>query len=97
MKMGKCMAKHTKYQPTDEEWKCPKCGSDNEHFYIEGFTEGSDDDCDLLHDKDEIGCDNCGHGISGKLFASRLQRKHNLITCPHCKGKGLIKDISKKD
>jgi rubredoxin len=24
-----CPVKHTKFQPTDAQWRCPKCGADN--------------------------------------------------------------------
>jgi len=90
----KCTAKHTKYQPTDDEWKCPQCGW-AEHFYIQEPAEFSSDDCGQLHVNDELGCDNCGYGISGKAFASRLQKQKNLVTCPCCKGTGLVKKGSK--
>jgi len=86
----KCIAKHTMYQPTDEEWKCPKCGSGDEHFDIQEPAEFSSDDCVQLHVNDELSCYNCGYGISGKEFASRLQKQKNLVTCPCCKGSGLV-------
>ena len=49
--MANCGDKHTKYQPTTEEWKCPLCGANNdgEYFYIDIFADDiSDPDCSLL-------------------------------------------------
>jgi hypothetical protein len=43
-----CAVVHTKYQPTEEEWKCPKCGVGSSLFYIEDPADKTDD-CDLLH------------------------------------------------
>jgi Zn finger protein HypA/HybF involved in hydrogenase expression len=83
-----CKYKHTTYQPKDSEWLCPKCGKGNEFFYIEeSFSEG---ECILLHDEDYIVCTSCGKGITGKKFASLLEKKNNLIKCPCCKGTGLV-------
>lgn len=50
--MQQCNSKHTKYQPTDEEWRCPKCGSDSEKFWIEDNFGA--DGCELLHETDTI-------------------------------------------
>ena len=85
-----CQAKHTKYQPTDEEWKCRKCGSGPESFWIEESDPDKSDDCTLLHNDDSAICFKCGYSVSGKSFAAALQREHNLISCPHCKGTGLV-------
>lgn len=49
-----CQYKHTKYQPTDEEWKCPKCGAsydENEEFII---WDAVGENCSLLHDEDRM-------------------------------------------
>lgn len=93
-----CGVKHTKYQPTDKEWRCPKCGaSADKGFCINEPAEGTDDNCSLLHDEDGIGCDNCmtehdrNTYYSGKQFAALLVKKNNLVPCPHCKGTGLVK------
>ena len=85
-----CNSKHTKYQPIDEEWRCPKCGSDSEKFWIEDNFGA--DGCELLHETDTIVCwsEVCGYGTTGKAFASSIQRKKNLVTCPCCKGSGLV-------
>jgi hypothetical protein len=83
-----CEAKHTKYQPTNDEWHCPNCGGDNDVFWIE--ENFGSDDCDLLHNEDVAVCVSCGLTVTGKVFASKLQKKHALVSCPCCKGKGLI-------
>jgi len=87
-----CGAKHTKFQPADAEWRCPKCGADAKEsvFIICDPFEGADDDCPLLHDEDNVVCDNCGYGGSGKKVAAAMQKKSTSIPCPHCKGRGWI-------
>lgn len=89
----KCNAKHTLYQPKDEEWACPYCGAsqqDGTGLVIEEPDETSDEACELLHVHDYLFCYTCRKGITGKAFAARLQKINNLVTCPCCKGKGLV-------
>lgn len=87
----KCDVKHTKYQPTDAEWKCPKCGvgakGETDGFFND---ESENDDCPLLHETDGLKCYRCGHEIIGKSFAARLQKAANMVPCPCCKGKGIV-------
>ena len=33
--MPECLAKHTVFQPSDDEWKCPQCGEGMKYFYTE--------------------------------------------------------------
>lgn len=90
-----CDAKHTKYQPSDEEFCCPKCGAKCGEFCVD---DGPNLDCPLIHDDDHLACygkrkvASCpdGYGTSGKAFAAALQRKKGLVPCSHCKGKGLV-------
>jgi DNA-directed RNA polymerase subunit RPC12/RpoP len=86
----KCYAKHAKYNPMGEDWKCPKCGSDDEYFIIDEPANDSAEGCELLHDNDELVCSFCGFYSSGKQFSDSLMKSKNLIACPHCKGKGWI-------
>lgn len=93
-----CNARHTKYQPTDEEFRCPKCGAGPEEgFIIDDSPEDADSDCGLLHEDDCIVCNNCktehhrDTDYSGKSYAALMVKKNNLVPCPHCKGKGLVK------
>lgn len=91
-----CQHKHTKYQPTDEEWKCPKCGVGHEDGAGWTLYDSPDDgtdgvDCLLLHNDDTLFCEKCSHSESGKTFALRLLKKHSFVTCPCCKGTGLVK------
>lgn len=83
-----CNSSHTKYQPTDEEWRCPKCGEDNKSFYIE--ESFGLEYCVKLHNDDRIVCFECDNEITGKEFAASIQERKNLVTCPHCKGSGLV-------
>ena len=86
-----CTHKHTKYQPTDEEFVCPECGhtpqSPDGEFVID---ESIDGDCEKLHEEDGIFCYNCHSQWSGKDFAAMLQEKKGLVMCPCCKGVGLV-------
>ena len=84
-----CAVVHTKYQPTEEEWKCPKCGVGSSLFYIEDPADKTDD-CDLLHNDDGLYCHGCDYGISGKTFDAKIQKQRNLVSCLHCKGTGLV-------
>jgi hypothetical protein len=86
-----CAHKHTAYQPTDDEWKCPSCGAGVEFFHIDNFVDDDMSKCDdLLHDNDDVGCHKCQFGTNGKNFAGRLQRMHNLVKCECCRGTGLV-------
>lgn len=89
-----CTFKHTKYQPTDEEFHCPKCKAPGGDFCVD---DGPNLECDLLHDEDILNCYGKGgagcpaeYGITGKAFAAALVKKNNLVPCKHCKGKGLV-------
>jgi rubredoxin len=90
-----CQAKHTKFQPSDEQWICPKCGADSAFFVVEDGAEDSDDDCPLLHNEDEIECGKCGYGGTGKSVAAQMTRKLDLVPCPCCKGAGYVKKEEK--
>lgn len=92
--MANCGGKHTKYQPTDEEWKCPSCkiNDDGGHFYIDTFSdEVSDPDCSLLHKDDLVVCINCNKEWSGEIVSRLLAKIVNMIPCSHCKGTGFVK------
>jgi Zn finger protein HypA/HybF involved in hydrogenase expression len=93
----KCDGKHTKYQPSDNEWRCPRCGASaalgvpgGNTFIIAATEEGADENCTINHAGDELACD-CGYTTSGKAFAARLQKAANMVPCPACKGHGLVK------
>lgn len=90
-----CSFKHTKYQPTDEEFCCPKCGAPGGDFCVD---ESPNYVCELLHEDDGLVCYGKGgkgckaqYGTDGKSFAARLQKAKNLVCCPTCKGSGLVK------
>lgn len=82
-----CTAKHTKYQPTAEDWRCPKCGATDGKFCID---DGPNMDCEAFHEDDLCVCYACGHEVGGKAFAARIQKAKSLVPCPHCKGVGLV-------
>ena len=86
--MANCTNKHTRYQPSNEEWLCPECGADNNHFWIEDTPNG---DCELIHVDDLIVCSKCGLEKSGNEVIQMMIKKKSLVTCPCCKGKGMVK------
>jgi len=96
--MTRCYKKHTKYQPTDDEFVCPRCGATPEDVKPFALQMAADDecDCDMLHMDDVLFCDNCGFSTSGRAFARRIQKEKDLVTCPFCKGKGLVSLGKKK-
>ena len=85
-----CSAKHTAFQPTDDQWQCPKCGAGSESFWIEDADASSSDDCGKLHEKDTVICIQCEGGWSGQKVASILAKRLHLVTCPTCKGRGVV-------
>lgn len=89
-----CQVKHTTFQPTDDQWKCPKCGAGSRDFTILWPADDTED-CDMLHEEDVCVCDACGYEESGKIVAAAIKRKLGLVKCPHCKGTGYIE--RKKD
>lgn len=99
-----CAATHTKFQPTDEQWKCPRCGTGTEYeedgqtrdgMIVMDADETCDSDCILLHSKDLVACMRCGGEWTGKRLAALLQRKANLAPCGHCNGTGLVPRIER--
>lgn len=95
--MSICPHKHTKYQPTDEEWRCPKCGATAQEGFIiyESINDMDTIECELLHPEDFLFCEKCNLETSGKAFAAFVVKKNSLVICPTCKGKGMVnKDSS---
>ena len=84
-----CEAKHAKYQPTDEEFTCPKCGAVCGDFYKEDAV--GHENCELLHDEDNLACFKCGYRCSGKFFSGRLVKSKGVVKCACCGGKGVVK------
>jgi len=84
-----CTAKHTKYQPqTPDEWVCPKCGSLG--MVIEELDPKAAPDCEKIHELDVIQCPDCGHDGYGKHVTNLMMRIANLVTCPCCRGRGVV-------
>jgi predicted nucleic-acid-binding Zn-ribbon protein len=82
-----CTYKHTQFQPDEKQWKCPKCGSNNEVFYI---FDDTNSECELLHDTDVVICEHCEMQWTGKQLDKLFQKKLNLTPCPHCNGTGFV-------
>lgn len=87
-----CRAKHTKYQPGESEWNCPKCGEGRPgEFVIYDSDDLADLDCELLHSGDVLKCETCGFDCSGRYLSGLLAKKANMIKCPCCRGSGFVK------
>jgi ssDNA-binding Zn-finger/Zn-ribbon topoisomerase 1 len=97
-----CPAKHTVPQIPEEDWCCPKCGkpaidkkTQTNGWVIDEPDPEALDDCNALHDKDMLFCYACDYGMSGKSYAKHYAKKKSLVTCPHCKGTGVVKGSTK--
>ena len=82
-----CTTKHATYQPTEEEFCCPKCQAPAGDFYV---YESENEECDLVHDNDFLYCSKCRHEVSGKVLVKNLLLKKNKVKCPTCKGCGVV-------
>jgi hypothetical protein len=88
-----CEARHTKFQPSDDEWKCPKCGATSlEGFCIDDISCNSDINCNKLHCDDYCRCDQCGYHANGATIARRICEKIGLVKCECCNGTGFAKN-----
>lgn len=85
-----CGAKHTTFQPTDDQWHCPGCGKGSESFAIDENAEGSNDDCVKLHADDTVHCYACEFTASGASLAKRMMKALHRQICPTCKGEGTV-------
>lgn len=83
-----CNIKHTKYQPLNKEFKCPKCGAQSPDFCVD---ESENMECEKLHDTDYLRCWQCHYDTNGKTFVAFLVKKDTLVPCPCCKGRGMVK------
>jgi Zn finger protein HypA/HybF involved in hydrogenase expression len=91
-----CKGNHTSYNPTDEEFRCPKCGASHPDFYIEENESETDGfNCRLLHNGDFLRCDKCDFTIYGQEFVKELLEIRSLKVCPYCDGKGKIQGLNK--
>lgn len=89
-----CTAKHTSYQPTVEEFNCPKCEAKCGDFCVD---DGPNMECPDLHDDDNLVCYGKGgegckkqYYVSGKVFAAACAKKGGLVKCDCCKGTGYV-------
>lgn len=92
-KVVDCAGEHTPYQPNDKEFQCPDCGAtpdSDKGFYTDEPDEAANTECGKMHLHDGLRCYGCNYESSGRAFAAKLQKKHDLVPCSHCKGKGLV-------
>ena len=88
--MSQCIVKHTKFQPSLDEWLCPRCSADSNAFYIDDSPFDAKDDCSRLHDDDFVVCINCKRDFTGKSVAKAIIQKQNMVVCQHCSGRGYV-------
>lgn len=92
-----CPAKHTVYQPTDAEFRCPRCEASCGIFCIDNNQDDADSHCPKLHPNDRLICygkkdgNPCHYETSGRAFAARLAKAKNIVPCPYCRGTGVAK------
>lgn len=86
-----CPAKHTKFQPSDEQWRCPHCGDNAYNFYIESYQDEADPDCGKVHVGDYVVCTSCKSDFTGDQATKAIAKNLHMTTCPHCKGSGFVK------
>lgn len=84
-----CTTKHTTFQPSDADWKCPHCGVGSDAFWVEE-NASQDIDCSLLHKQDGVICRNCDKFWTGQQIATILKKGKMEKPCPHCHGTGKI-------
>lgn len=89
-----CTTRHTKFQPTTAQWICPKCSTPPPDGLV--VDDGESFDCEMLHETDYLLCYKCKYETNGKSFAAALQKKENMVTCPCCKGVGLVRRQAKQ-
>ena len=85
----KCDRKHCRAQVPDEEFVCPRCGETPAGAFV---LEGPDESCacPLMHDDDWVQCHRCGYEASAKAYSQQWAKTKDLVTCPKCKGRGLV-------
>lgn len=99
-----CTAKHTKYQPSEEEWKCPTCGVGAPTFFDDILASeiGASEDCSLLHADAVLVCEKCTKNGQGRVdwagtqFARLVQKKTTRVKCECCKGTGWVDKVKEK-
>ena len=64
-----CKAEHTLYDPTQEEFVCPKCKAKCGIFCVDSTPMDADTNCTRLHTDDELHCGACNYSTMGLEFA----------------------------
>jgi len=82
--MGRCQAKHTKFQMSLEDWCCPKCGAkpgDSPEFYMFEGQEDAEEDCEFTHPQDYLLCTACSWQGSGTTWSRLMIKKQASLRC----------------
>jgi hypothetical protein len=72
------------------QWRCPSCDAGDGKLIIQDAPDDAAFDCEALHVGDEVDCEQCGAGYSGRALANKLMKKADLVPCPCCNGQGAI-------
>lgn len=66
-------------------WKCPNCdvGSDPPNLNSQGFI-------DEIEETGFCNCYECDKSYTLNSLIKQLQKKVNVMPCPHCKGTGIV-------
>lgn len=67
-----CAMKHTEFQPTDSQWRCPKCNAPAGDFYIDGLD--SSNDCQKVHTDDLVHCFECDFRSTGEQVVTLIEK-----------------------
>jgi len=67
--MLSCRGKRTRFQPSEDRWRCPICGGE---IVIEWIEDGADFGCDRLHEDDIVEHKVCGESWFGKTISKRI-------------------------
>ena len=89
---GKCYAKHLDPQPDERTWRCPDCWKPNDLTMYEEASRSSFD-CDLIHERDAVYCDNCQSHSKAKIWKAKdlVAAARKLVQkapCLCCAGRG---------
>ncbi len=86
----KCEAAHTRFQPGQAEWRCPKCSAGYPKFMIDNRAPEASKKCHKLHVDDDVVCLVCHGQWGGQEVIALIKAQLHLMTCPQCHGKGAI-------
>ena len=76
----------------EKHWRCPECGTGPQ--YVDEF--GQTRTGFIIEDADYVVCNVCKSTWTYRGVERAICAKHNRVTCPHCKGSGMVQGPAKK-